>query len=357
MATNFSGRVVYANGLPASNVKVHIFDRDDPGKVDDDLTVQEGLSDAKGRFSLTYDPARYPDLMTMNVTPTAAAAGMVERIDYTADPTDKLIPYLQFSYKYNDEDCQHSALIAASQNIFHLPETAPVKFIPSTHGFHFLNLFPGYPLPDDLSKFLGVSEVKKAYGLCGGMSSSAYDFFLSGDLPPMGKDVPPKTQPLWNYLYERQLATFGLVGEYIFRFAEWMALPDNRIYGTQKRTYDEFVKIQRQLDTGFLSVIGLVYVSFRTTVILWNNHQVLAHSYTRLDNNTFDIHIYDPNFPDQDDVFIRAEKVEVGRFPLAVPPTPVYGLKCMEWQNGHEEKPVRGFFTMPYDYKEPPAGL
>ncbi len=357
MATDFSGKVVFANGLPASGVTVHIFDRDDPGKTDDDLTIREGTSDARGQFTVTYDPARYPDLVAINTLSIPASTEMVERVDFTTDPTDKLIPYLQFSYAFNNENRQHTSLIVTPQNTFRLPETAPIDFIPSINGFHFYNYFLGYPLPFDLPKLPGITDVKSVYGLCGGMSSSAYDFFLAGRLPPKDVDAPPKSNPLWDYLFSRQLATFGMLGENILRYVEWMALPDGRVYGTQKRTLDEFEKIQYQLDNGFLVVLGLVYVSFRTTIIIWKNHQVLAYGYSKPDENTFDIRIYDPNFRDQDDVFIRAKKVEVGKFPLAGTATPVYGLDCTEWRNGHEEMPVRGFFAMPYKFEEPPAGL
>ena len=48
MAENFTGRILFANGFPAQNVLVRVFDQDEPGKGDDDLTVNTGRSDTEG---------------------------------------------------------------------------------------------------------------------------------------------------------------------------------------------------------------------------------------------------------------------------------------------------------------------
>ena len=45
MAHDFTGRVLFANGRTASDVRVRVFDRDAPGKGDDDLTLKEGMSE------------------------------------------------------------------------------------------------------------------------------------------------------------------------------------------------------------------------------------------------------------------------------------------------------------------------
>ena len=47
MSQTFTGIVQFANGAPAANVTVRLFDADTLSE-DDDLTVRPGLSDAKG---------------------------------------------------------------------------------------------------------------------------------------------------------------------------------------------------------------------------------------------------------------------------------------------------------------------
>ena len=43
-----------------------MFDKDTPGEIDDDLTVTPGLSDAFGRFKVTFDIDRYQDYNSFN---------------------------------------------------------------------------------------------------------------------------------------------------------------------------------------------------------------------------------------------------------------------------------------------------
>jgi hypothetical protein len=155
---------------------------------------------------------------------------------------------------------------------------------------------------------------------------------------------------LQQYLYRRQVDTFGALGEYIAKFAQWMVLPDDTILGTQKRTYDEFEEIRAKLDDGNAVVLGLVYVSGSDSLKIWNNHQVLAYGYSEASATTIDINIYDPNYPQRDDVAIRVERVPVGTtFVPGVPPRKrtVLGFKCRQ-RVPEGNKDLRGFFAMPY---------
>ena len=61
MIVNFSGTVLYMNGVPVPNVDVHILDKDAQGKQDDDLTVAPGQSDDQGHFTVSYEPMRFLD--------------------------------------------------------------------------------------------------------------------------------------------------------------------------------------------------------------------------------------------------------------------------------------------------------
>ncbi len=180
------------------------------------------------------------------------------------------------------------------------------------------------------------------------MTSAVYDFFLAGRPISPRKDAPSKKTELYKYLYKRQLDTFGAFGKYIVQFVKWMSVPDDTMHGTWKRTYDEFTRIRGLLDDENPVLLGLVYVSWRDTLSLWQNHQVMAYGYTEVSDTVFHIHVYDPNFPEQDQMVIRAERVLVAG-------GSAHGLKCTHQQlDGAFSKNVRGFFTMPYTPVTPP---
>ena len=57
-------------------------------------------------------------------------------------------------------------------------------FKPSVHGFHFRNNFSGSPLPSGLGFLNSLVSTPSQFGLCGGMSAAAADFFIAGREPP-----------------------------------------------------------------------------------------------------------------------------------------------------------------------------
>jgi hypothetical protein len=214
-------------------------------------------------------------------------------------------------------------------------------------------------LPFSIPNLPKLSAVETSYGLCGGMSCAVYDFLLSARRIPLVTTAPAQGSVLHRYLYRRQVDTFGALGEYIAKFAQWMVLPDDTILGTQKRTYDEFEEIRAKLDDGNAVVLGLVYVSSGDASKIWENHQVLAYGYSEISDTTMDINIYDPNYPQQNDVAIRVERVSVGTtFVPGVPPRKrtVLGFRCIQ-KITNREKNVRGFFAMPYVPVVPPSEL
>jgi hypothetical protein len=175
---------------------------------------------------------------------------------------------------------------------------------------------------------------------------------------PVLKHPPNKGTRLHRYLFTRQLASFGLLGSDIFRYARWMLLRDHGPRGAWKRAYDTFEKLRPRLDAGEMVVLGLVYVSARETLILWENHQVLAYGYRQTSPDSFEIAIYDPNFPRNDSAMIVAERVIVGKQTLPDGrKEPVYGLRCKEQAEGTPGKKVRGFFLVRYSPRRPPEGL
>ncbi len=362
MAEKFSGKVLFANGFPASNVLVRVFDKDEPGKGDDDLTVDPGRSDNAGKFTVRYEASRYLDYNTIETKQpqnTSWDWTLVTRTRRVPELTDLYLPYLEFRYTFNGRRCVYTASMVPYQTEFRLPEIPAFEFKPAVHGFNFVNSFSGYPLPFSIPNLPNLTSVKKSYGLCGGMSSAAYDFLLAGRSIPSITTAPAQGSLIHRYLYRRQIDTFGAFGEYIAKFAKWMVLPDDTILGTQKRTYDEFEEIRVNLDDGNAVVLGLVYVSGSGSLAIWTNHQVLAFGYSEVSSTTININIYDPNYPQKEDIIIRVERIPVGTTLVpGVPPRKrtVLGFKCTQKVPGGE-KNVRGFFAMPYVPVVPPVEL
>jgi hypothetical protein len=364
MKLKFSGCVCYANGAPVSDVVVRIFDKDAAGKIDDDLTIEPGLSDEQGHFSLTYEPLRYLDFHNIDGSrtpdePFNTRSGVSER--QVPDFGDIYLPYLQFNYTFNGVIRKHTTTKALFQKKFVLPENPPLEFLPSLHGFHFPNRFSGYFLPFSTPQFLHLSKVNRQYGLCGGMCAAAYDFRLSGRNIPGTIEPPHQGTRFHRYLFQRQMDSFGGVGEQLFTVAQWTSLPEDTILGTYARTAEEFKFIRRKLDDLNLVVLALIYAKangiMELSKCIFNNHQVLAYAYQSEKSGSITMRVYDPNLPGRDDVTIQIELVVVGEMNSNGVPLKVAGMKSTQTLGGSSFMPVRGFFAMPYQPVNPPKGV
>lgn len=364
MKVKFSGSIHFANGTPVSNVVVRIYDKDASGKQDDDLTVLAGLSDEQGRFSLTYEPLRYLDYHTINVSRTpeepfnVSESGSGLRLP---DLGDIYLPYLQFSYSFNGHIRQHAAHMGIFQTKFLLPENPPVEFHPSSHGFGFLNNFSGYFLPFSTPAFMGSGKVPSKYGLCGGMCAAAYDFLLAGRTIPRTPDIPHQGTSLQRYLFQRQMDSLGGMGKQLVKVAQWTSLPDDTLLGTQARTADEFNSIRQKLDDKNPVILALIYKHASSLKELsreiFKNHQVLAYAYQQDASGIILINIYDPNLPGRDDVMIQSEPVMLAEVTSPGESKTVLGFKSTQLVDGSFYKQVRGFFVMPYLPVKPPKGI
>jgi hypothetical protein len=231
-------------------------------------------------------------------------------------------------------------------------------FLPSRHGFHFVNSFHGSPLPANLG-VLGSSlsrsfSLPDHFGLCGGMCFAAHDNYLAGAAPPPDGTPPANGTALYNRLYARQADSIGPGLSQAARFGEWMGLTDDGRDGTWARTLRELGPIVARLDKGGLVHLGLVHVSFRQTHELWHNHQVLAYARSQPEPGIVDLRIYDPNYPGRDDIAVRVrlrrvEPPDFLRLGLAFHAPPALGLEgSLIATDGTTLKPVRGLFAMPY---------
>lgn len=365
-----TGKVTYANGKAAEGVEVRVFDRDAPGKGDDDLTTVPGLSNARGEFTVEYNAGRFRDFVDLSL-PGLENAGL-----RVPDLFDVLTPYLQFRYTLNGEARIFTSNIGIFQKDFSLPEAIALDFLPSRHGFKFANAFPGFELPFSLASMKEGTRIADPYGLCGGMSAAASDFLLANREIPDVETPPTRNRRLYRYLFRRAIDSFK-TGAMVLRFVQWMLLPDETEHGILHLTWKEFEKIRAALSQHKLVPMGLLYyrpprtrngrpidkgeqiqTAFRN---LSNNHQVLAYGFQEQPDGSAHIQIYDPNGPCQDEVYLRVERVQLNPSDT----DPIYGLRCREhnlWLTYKGEKflhepLVYGFFEMPYDPIEPPDRL
>ena len=268
-------------------------------------------------------------------------------------------------------------------------------FLPSKHGFAFVNNFSGSVLPKSFGVLGGLIQ-QSNYGLCGGMSFAAADFFLARRSVPSaiakggGVAAEPRLQPqpqaqtqpqplagtpLREFLHRRQLDSLGGLSAGLpqaLRFAAWMSARDNGPMGTRAMTGAEMARVVRTLATGNITMLGLVYVGTsgsgsNSRGELTDNHQVVATA-IKPRAGGFDVMLYDPNFPADDTARLVCTPIVVGSLPSFGPCTvgiPVMGLRIDRVAGGTTKnvktkantKPVRGVFIMPYTPVQPPADV
>lgn len=184
-------------------------------------------------------------------------------------------------------------------------------FLPSRNGFHFSNSFPN--TPDFRINVLGqtIAIGNAANGLCGGMTYAARDIFQAAQMPPAGR-TSPTGGPLFDFIARRLMDSFELPGGPL-KYLGLMnpGLPDHETDASRLgiaphgRSWimirDEWPRIRADLDAGRLVNMALVRIKSLNPGDLGHNHQVLAWGYD-LDGNTLDIRLYDPNFPEADNV-------------------------------------------------------
>ncbi len=240
------------------------------------------------------------------------------------------------------------------------------EFQPASHGFRFVNHFEGSPSPVPLGGLDNRLGVPTTYGLCGGMSFAAADFFLLRRQVPPADQPPAPGSPLFRYIQSRQTDSLGPRMSLIASFGRWMSAPDNSLLGTRFATLEELHNVRQDLDRGLPVVLGLVYVRYANNRgsngpagSAWNNHQVLAIGHSR-DRDETVINVYDPNFPGRGDAAIHCTPMIVGVLNAGLSdgvPTPILGIRCVQKLGGRTQRVVRGLIPMPYQPKVPPEGL
>lgn len=186
-------------------------------------------------------------------------------------------------------------------------------FRPSQHGFGFVNSFQGSPLPPSLRPMQALlgSSVPSRFGLCGGMSYAAADYFIAGTPIPPDTAPPGEADPLYTSIYRRQVDSYGGIA-LPARVAQCMSTPDAGPQGLQAMSARELPAILARLDAGELVPLCLIFVAADGKSRPWDNHQVLAYAHASDRDAPVILRIYDPNYPGDDAVELRCKPTPDG---------------------------------------------
>jgi hypothetical protein len=191
------------------------------------------------------------------------------------------------------------------------------NFVPTQRGFHFSNSWPPNPIRSfKLGNVATLNIGDAANGLCGGMSFTIRDMHEFGVIPPPDGTPPPGGSARFDYVVSRQIDSFenGAVPLRFFKLMDpdrpakepaWAEILGRFGIDRHSRTWVttkvEWPLIQKDMDGGKLAPIGLVKIVGRDPNLLGHNHQVLGYGYD-LNGTKVKILIYDPNYPNDDNV-------------------------------------------------------
>lgn len=174
-------------------------------------------------------------------------------------------------------------------------------FAPSLHGLHFANRWePGPTIRLGVldPRLVGVGDAKA--GLCGGMAWFVRERFEIGLPVPEDRVAPANGSPLFRSIVRRQILSLDWL-RVPFRF--WRAASMAPEALARHSLEVAWPRIRAAIDAGRLSMVGLTRHHGPNPFELDRDHQVLAFGYT-IDGSTITLQIYDPNWPDRDDVTI-----------------------------------------------------
>lgn len=214
-----------------------------------------------------------------------------------------------------------------------MSENVVPGFLPSRNGLHFANRYPPGPTvrfgPLD-PRWIGIGDASA--GLCGGMCFTVRDVFEAGISVPPDREPPANGSPRFKSIVRRQVQSLDwlrLPLQFYRRSAFGASLGTDRIKATFER---EWPKIRREIDEGRVAMLGLIRVAGKNPFRLTGNHQVIAYGYAE-DGRGVTLRIYDPNWPDDDNV------TAVLRLDEALRPT---GLESSSGE------PLLGYFLAPF---------
>jgi hypothetical protein len=213
-------------------------------------------------------------------------------------------------------------------------------FLPSVQGFHFSNAWPSGPTvrfgPID-PRWIGIGDA--ADGLCGGMVYTVGDLFAAGVAMPADREPPANGSPRFRAIVRRQVESLAFLSvpvRFWLRSALGGSIGGDRARATIDR---EWPKAKTLLDAGHVAMIGLIRVASANPWNLTRNHQVMAWGYAE-DGRGVTLRLYDPNWPDRDDVTVTIQL------------DPAFRPSGLSQSTG---EPLLGWFVLPYSPADPRA--
>jgi hypothetical protein len=219
--------------------------------------------------------------------------------------------------------------------------SASVGFLPSRHGLHFANRFPPGPTirfgPID-PRWFGVGDASQ--GLCGGMVFTARDLWQANVEPPLDREPPRNRSARFRSIVRRQVESLDWmrVPLRFFNLSSFRPAPGRR-RREDVTLDDEWPRVRAELEAGRPAMLGLIRQASANPFLLGLNHQVMAYA-AAWDDRAIRIRIYDPNWPDRDDVMLQIDLRPDGR--------PASLAQCTG-------EPLLAFFRAPYSAAEPRA--
>ncbi|KAA2241439.1 hypothetical protein F0L74_16190 [Chitinophaga agrisoli] len=229
-------------------------------------------------------------------------------------------------------------------------------FLPSRNAFHFSNSgIPSCPLftiqPPIPYGNISIPIGNASNGLCGGMVFATRDMFEAGLQPPAtsSNSVLCNGGPMFSFLVNRLIDSFNLPGG----IANYMwlmdpALPDHETVAskigfaphgrTWKMVHEEWPRIKQDIDNNQLCPLALVQVKTLDPTQLGKNHVVLVYGY-EVDGTDLTLKVYDPNFPNEDNVVIQLSIAD---------PT-----RTITVSRSHGSHPIFCFFRLGYGFESP----
>jgi len=165
------------------------------------------------------------------------------------------------------------------------------------------------------------------------------DLFAAGVPMPDDREPPANGSPRFQSIVRRQvqsLAWLSVPVRFWMRSALGGSVGGDRARATLDR---EWPKVRALIDAGQLAMIGLIRVDSANPMDLTRNHQVMAWGYAE-DGRGVTLRLYDPNWPDRDDVTIT---IELDR-----------ALRASGLSQSTGEPPL-GWFALPYSPADPRA--
>jgi hypothetical protein len=179
-------------------------------------------------------------------------------------------------------------------------------FLPSQAGLHFANRFESGPtvkLGFIDPRWVGIGDASA--GLCGGMCWFVRERFETGDQIPDDRVAPANGSPLFQAIVRRQVLSLDwLRGPLRF----WLGALGGTSRASRKTRETEWPKAKAAIGAGKLPMLGLIRHTGANPFALTQDHQVLAYAYETDDaTDTTTIRLYDPNWPDRDDITLTID--------------------------------------------------